>query len=68
MTIIGTRLKHFREDSGLTQPELAEKLGINQSNIVRFENGTKVPTLPLAIQLADVFGCTLDNLVGRRVG
>lgn len=63
---IGKRLRQLREDSGLTQPELAGKLGVNQSNIVRFENDTKVPTLLLAIQIADIFDCSLDTLVGRR--
>lgn len=66
MMTIGKRLKQLREDSGLTQPELAGKLGVNQSNIVRFENDTKVPTLLLAIQIADIFDCSLDTLVGRR--
>ena len=63
---IGKRIKQLRESSGLTQPELAEKLGVNQSNITRFENDTKIPTLLLAIQIADVFDCSLDQLVGRR--
>lgn len=66
MLAIGKRLRQLRENSGLTQPELAAKLGINQSNIVRYENGTKIPTLPVAIQIADIFGCSLDSLVERR--
>lgn len=63
---MGKQLRQLRESSGLTQPELAEKLGVNQSIVTRFENDTKVPSLPLAIQIADVFDCSLDKLVGRR--
>lgn len=66
MMTIGKRLRQLRENSGLTQPELAEKLGVNQSTITRYENGTKIPTLPVAIQMADIFGCSLDSLVERR--
>lgn len=63
---IGKRLRQLRENSGLTQPELAAKLGVNQSTITRYENDTKIPTLPVAIQLADIFDCSLDSLVERR--
>lgn len=65
---MGKQLRQLRENSGLTQPELAAKLGINQSNVVRFENDTKVPSLALTIQIADLFDCSLDKLVGRRCG
>ena len=68
MMTMGKHIKQLRENSGMTQPELAAKLGINQSTVVRFENGTKVPTLPIAIQIADEFNCSLDKLVGRRSG
>jgi len=63
---MGKQLRRLRENSGLTQPELAAKLGVNQSTIVRFEKDTKTPSLALTIQIADVFGCSLDKLVGRR--
>lgn len=63
---IGKRLRQLRENSGITQPELAAKLGLNQSTITRYENNTKIPTLPVAIQIADIFGCSLDTLVDRR--
>lgn len=63
---MGKQLKQLREDSGLTQPELAEKLGITQAMVTRIENDTKTPSLPLTIQIADVFDCSLDQLVGRR--
>lgn len=63
---MGKQLRQLRENSGLTQPELAEKLGVKQAMISRMENDTKVPPLLLAIQIADVFDCSLDQLVGRR--
>ncbi len=68
MMTMGKHLKQLRENSGLTQPELAEKLGVKQAMISRMENDTKVPPLLLAIQIADVLDCSLDKLVGRRCG
>lgn len=65
---MGKHLKQLRENSGLTQPELAEKLGVKQAMISRMENDTQIPSLLLTIQIADVFNCSLDRLVGRRCG
>lgn len=63
---MGKQLSQLRENSGLTQTELAEKLGVNQAMISRMEKDTKAPSLALTIQIADLFNCSLDQLVGRR--
>lgn len=58
-------LKKLRLERGLSQAELAQKVNLSQNAIFLFENGLRVPSLAASMQLADVFGCTLDNLVGR---
>ena len=60
------RLRTMREEHNLTQQELANKLGIARELITRYETGTKFPTLLTAIQISDIFDCSLDQLVGRR--
>lgn len=60
-------LRKIREERGLTQVELANKLGISQSTLARFESNSKNPSLPLAIQIADTLDCSLDVLTGRKV-
>ena len=62
MMSIGEIIKEMRQRKDWTQRELAEKIGINQSMVAQIERGTKTVTLPLGKQIAEVFGCTLDDL------
>lgn len=48
----------------MTQQELAERVGIRQSQISAIETGTKTPSLTTLMRLATVLGCTLDELAG----
>ena len=64
---MGQCVKKLREDSGLTQQEIADRLGINRGTLARIEGNYIVMSLTLAIQLADLFNCSLDTLTGRRV-
>lgn len=52
-----------REEHGMSQQELADRLGVSQVMVARIENGTKTPPLWIVIKAAGVFGCTLDALV-----
>jgi ribosome-binding protein aMBF1 (putative translation factor) len=45
-----------RLEQGLTQTELARRVGTKQNNISRFESGAHVPTLEFAGKLADALG------------
>ncbi|MGN0298899.1 MAG: helix-turn-helix domain-containing protein [Lachnospiraceae bacterium] len=63
---LATNLAKLRAQSGLTQPELAKLIGVNQSAISYFEQGKKIPSLAVAERLADVLHCSLDELVGRK--
>lgn len=63
----GQRFQAFRKELGLTQQELADKLGLKRSTVARIENGYGNTSMPVMIKAADLFGCTLDALTGRRV-
>lgn len=63
----GETLKYHREIFGLSQHELANKTGINQVNISRWERGEVLPNIEFCVQLANFYGITLDELVGRDV-
>jgi len=56
------KLKMLREDKKLSQAELAEKAGIAQANICKFENGVIIPNIATARRLADALGVTTDCL------
>lgn len=62
---IHENLKSLRLESGFTQQQLANRLGIGQTTIACYENGTREPHIESLIAYADLFDCTLDYLVGR---
>ena len=61
-------LKYQREINGLSQSELARQTKISQQNISYWESGKKEPGISFCVQLADFYGITLDELVGRDYG
>ncbi len=68
MMSIGETIKAMRQRKDWTQREFAEKVGINQSMVAQIERGTKTLTVPLGKQIAEVFGCTLDELTKELGG
>ena len=59
---IADNLKKIRAAKGLSQVQLAEKAGVNQSMIAHIENGLKIPSLSLTVILSDVLDVSLDEL------
>lgn len=57
--------KQCRIQSGFSQKEVAEKLGIVPSTVSKWESGTAIPDQSLLPKLADFFGVTVDFLLGR---
>ena len=64
---LAENLLMFREKSGLSQKQVAEKVGVVVRAYQRYEHGDRYPQLPTLIALADLFGVSLDDLVGREV-
>ncbi len=65
MKIFIERLLEQRALNGYTQKQLAEMLGIAQPSYIRYENGTSEPTQENLVKLADIFGVSVDYLLGR---
>lgn len=57
--------KHLRIASGLTQAEMAEKLGVSKSTISMYENGNREPDFETLEAIADFFNVDIDYLLGR---
>lgn len=60
-----TNLKHLRESKGLSQNKLAEKIGVNQTTIARWEDDNRVPTIDNAIDVAKALNISLIDLLGK---
>ncbi|HZG81581.1 MAG TPA: helix-turn-helix transcriptional regulator [Brevibacillus sp.] len=63
--LMGHRIKMIREKLGLSQDELANKLGMNRTNVSNYESGRTVPPGNVIKELADILKTNADFLLGR---
>lgn len=57
-----SRLEQLRKSMGLTQAEVAARVGISRSAYTMIESGARNPRMSLQKRLADLFGVTVDEL------
>ena len=57
-----TKIKEYREKAGYKQSELAEMVGARRETIVHLESGKYNPSLKLAMDIAKVFGVSVETL------
>ena len=57
------RLQQLRKQNGLSQEELADKIGIARQTISKWENGQAVPELNALLCLSSLYGVTIDSIV-----
>lgn len=62
---IGSKLKELRTATGMTQEQVARKIGTGRVNYTRYENNSSRPDYETLIALADLFDVTTDELLGR---
>lgn len=60
--IVGKNIKVLRKRRGLTQSELAEKLGMNKQNISQIERGVYVPSTTVMLDIASLLHCTPNDI------
>ncbi|HHW61335.1 MAG TPA: helix-turn-helix transcriptional regulator [Syntrophomonadaceae bacterium] len=56
------RLRELREKQGLTQEDLAAKVGVSRQTIISLEKGKYNPSILLAHQLAGIFGLLIEDV------
>lgn len=65
MTEFKDMLKYFRQAAGLSQRELAEKIGVKPSTISMYEIGRRQPDFETEEKLCDFFNTDLNTLRGK---
>lgn len=60
---IGNRISKYRKEKGMTQEELAAKLGVSSQAVSKWENDASCPDISLLPQLCRIFGISTDELL-----
>lgn len=60
---LGVRIFRLRSEKKLSQDELAQALGVSRQSVSKWENGASVPELDKLVQMSELFGVSLDELV-----
>lgn len=63
---LGQKLKKLRSLKGLTQKELADKLHVSFQTVSKWENGENEPDIATLKELAALFNCSVDYLIGSE--
>lgn len=61
----GKRLRAVRKENGLTQKQLAEKIGTDERGVRRYEAGDVKPGLDVILAILDNLNVSADYLLGR---
>lgn len=62
---ISKKLKELRTELGLTQEQVAKKIGVSRVNYTRYENGKVRPNYESLLLIVDFYEISLDELFGR---
>lgn len=65
MATVNKNLKFLRTQSGLTQKQLAEKLGLKQAAVGAYEEERSTPPVNSLVEISRIFNVSLDNLINK---
>ena len=65
---LAEKIRELRAEQGMSQEALAERLHVSRQAVTKWETGAGVPDVDNLLALADAFGLTLDELLGRTPG
>jgi transcriptional regulator with XRE-family HTH domain len=61
--IAGVAIASMRKRTGLSQETLADLLSVSPQAVSKWENGRSLPAVPLLPALAQIFSCSIDDLL-----
>ncbi len=65
ISIFSDRLLELRKRAALTQPAVADAIGITTRTYQHYEAGEREPQVSVLVKMADFYGVSLDYLTGR---
>ena len=63
----GQRFTRLRKQRNITQEELGERIGVSGQAVSKWENDASMPDISLLVQLSEILGVSLDELLGKEV-
>ena len=57
-------LREKRQERGITQNDLAVRVGVKRNTVCQWETGSRQPRVELLPKIASILGCTVDELLG----
>lgn len=60
---VSDNIRAKREEAGLTQSQLADKLGVTKGFMSQIERGSKIPSLILGAMIAEICNCDIKDLL-----
>ena len=63
----GENLQKLRKEKGLSQEQLAEKLGVTRQSVSKWESGASYPEMDKIVAICNMFHCDLDVLINKDV-
>ena len=60
---LGERIQNMRKEMGLSQEELAERIGVSRQSVSKWENDAALPDTDKVLQLSRLFGVSADALL-----
>ncbi len=63
---LGKRLQQLRKKENLTQEDVASRLNITPQAVSKWENDVSAPDISLLSEISDMFGISIDELLGKK--
>lgn len=65
-SLLSKRIKKLRKQNGWYQKDIANKLNVKSNTLSGYENGTRSPDPDMLMKIADLYGVSVDYLLGRN--
>ena len=63
MVLFSKRIKELRKEAGLTQQQLGDKLNVTKGSICSYENGTRMASIDILIEISNLFKTTILDII-----
>ena len=64
--VVASKLIKLRQEAGMTQAELGEKLNYSDKTVSKWERGESLPDAYVLLQIAGIYGTTVDGLLSEQ--